>query len=164
MESESKVLLDKIHRKIRKLYSHVFIFMRASPIVEAIPKDPLKEPLVLDFTAIPMKKKSREIAEKEENNQNNQNNIQNNQNNNQNTQNSSFIRKVKRCDSRKVTAINLTKKEFIMKNLGFSFLMSSSFKKNIVEKLSHLQITVKFEVLNKKNLIETLTKVLKHIL
>lgn len=124
--------------------------MRACPIVEAIPKDkdpPSKETLMADLLIPPLKKKSRELVEKEENNQNIPNVAQ------------SQIRKSKRVDSRRNTIISPAKKEFIMKNLGFSFLMSSSFKKNILEKLNHLQITVKFEVLNKRNLIETLTKV-----
>jgi len=135
LESECKVLLDKIHRKIRKLYQNVFIFMRASPIVEAIPKENSRENIITESQLMLTSKKSKDAVEEND------------------------PRKFKRKDSKKVSMINPPKKDFIMKNLGFSFLMSGSFKKSILEKLSHLQITVKFEVMTRRNLIETLKKV-----
>jgi len=115
--------------------------MRSSPIVEAILKEtPTSRESTLSISdanpLLPLKKKSKD-----------------------NLEDAPEPRKLKRGDSRRMTT-TISKKEFIMKNLGFSFLMSSSFKKNILDKLRNLQITVKFEVLTRKNLIDTLTKVI----
>ena len=115
--------------------------MRGSPIVEAIIKENLNNSnsfSLNDSLLMPTKKKSKENIE----------------------ENNDPGRKLKRKDSKKMSIINLPKKDILMKNLGFSFLMSSSFKKLIMEKLKDLQITVKFEVLTKKNLTDTLTKVI----
>ena len=124
--------------------------MRASPIVEAIPKETPRESMNVNSFSfsdtnqnplLPVKKKSKDVIE-----------------------DVPPPRSLKRKDSKRIGAVATAKKEFLMKNMGFSFLMSSSFKKNIIEKLKNLQITVKFEVLTRKNLVETLTKVRKSLL
>lgn len=146
LESECKDLLGKIHKKIRELYSNVFIFMRACPIVEAIIKENLLDPpLALQ------KKKSRDTFENDEILM-------------------PDIRKNKRRDSKKfsVKSVNSNnnnnsnsnaKKDMLLRSLGSSFMMSSSFKKSILQRL-RFQITVKFEILTRENLIDTFNKVL----
>lgn len=132
--------------------------MRACPIVEAIPREPaIKESLLDPPVSLLIKKKSRENIENDETIV-------------------PDIRKNKRRDSKKFSmksAINnsnnsnnnnnnncttISKKDMILKSLGFSFMMSSSFKKSIMQRLK-FQITVKFEILTKENLIDTFNKV-----
>ena len=87
MESECKVLLDKIHRKIRKLYQNVFIFMRAAPIVEAIPKENSRENINMESQLILTTKKSKDVIEEP-----------------------ADPRKFKRKDSKRVSMVNPPKK------------------------------------------------------
>ena len=133
MESESELLLSKIHRKIQKLYFSVFCFMQANP---KLPKE--KSPDISPFqpnrtqSKISLNRSSSDL-------------------------NAEFVVQ----DSKENSIQGSYSKSLNNRNLGLNFMISNDFRKAVIDKLNSFKVTFQICSLTKANLFEILTKVQK---